>query len=114
LCETRGDRQARNPARAAETEHRHAGYVGSETHAAEGARLEARRRNSGGTDRYNGVDVAGGEVRASQRFAGGVDEERLGAFEKSLGAFRPAAPFKIPVERFHAVTFYDSSVGKNA
>ena len=48
-----------------------------------------------------------------QRLLGDVDEQRLGTFEKRLGAFRPASRLEIPVERFHGVTFDNSGIGKN-
>ena len=47
-------------------------------------------------------------------FSGSIDKQRFGAFEKGLGTFRPAARFKIPVERLHAVTLDDAGIGKNA
>ena len=88
--------------------------VGPESHPAGDARLETRRRDAGGADGHDRVDIAAGEVRARQCLLGGIDKQRFGAFEKGLGAFRPAARFKIPVERLHAVTLDDAGIGKNA
>jgi hypothetical protein len=114
LGEARGDRQARGPAGAAETEHRHARHVGSKTHPAVDARIQARRCDPGGADGDDGVDVGSVKASAGQRLAGNVDEQRFGSLEKRLGALRPASRLKIPLERFHAVTLDDAGVGENA
>ena len=84
------------------------------SHPAEDPCLQARRRDPGGRDRDDGVDVAAGEVGVCQRLFGDVDEQRLGAFEKGFGAFRPAARLEIPVERFYGVALDDAGVGENA
>ena len=55
---------------------------------------------------------AAGQIRTRQRLPGGIDEQRLGAFEKGLGPFRPAARCEIPVERLHAMALDDPGIGR--
>jgi len=99
---------------AAETKHRYAGDVGSKAHYASHTGFKTWRCDSGGADGHDGVDIAASEVGACQRLLGDVDEQRLGTFEKRLGAFRPASRLEIPVERFHGMTFDNSGIRKNA
>src|SRR5712664_4252605 len=105
LCEARRDRQTRHAAGAAETKHRYAGDVGPEAHHASHTGFKTWRRDSGGADGHDGVDIAASEVGTCQRLLSDVDEQRLGTFEKRLGAFRPSSRLEIPVERLHDVTF---------
>ena len=114
LCKARRNRQARNSPGTAEAKYRHARDVGSECHTAGDTGFETRRRDAGGADGHHRVDIAAGQMRARQCLLGGIDKQRFGAFEKSRGALRPAARFKIPLERLHAVTFDDAGIGKNA
>ena len=57
LRQARGDRQARDAAGAAETEHRHARDIAAKTHLARDARFQRRRGDAGRTDRDDGVDI---------------------------------------------------------
>src|SRR5712675_700634 len=113
LCEARRDRQTRHAAGAAEAKYWYAGDVGPEAHHASNTGFEAWRCDSGRADGHDGVDIAASEMRACQRFLRDIDEQRLGAFEKRLGTFRPASRFEIPVERLHGVTFDNSGIRKN-
>ena len=88
--------------------------VGAESHSAGDTGLETRRRDAGGADGNDGVDIAAAEFRVRQRLFGGLDKQRFGALEKGLGAFRPAAPFEIPFERLYAMALDDAGIGKNA
>jgi hypothetical protein len=114
LSKARSDRQTRGSAGAAETEHRHTRHIGPEIHSTGNACLQARRCDSSRAHGDDGIDIAAGELCAGQGFPGDVDEQRLGAFEKGFGAFRPASRFEIPIEWFHGMPLDNSSVRKNA
>jgi hypothetical protein len=60
----------------------------------------------------DGGDIATIKICVCQCLAGDIDKKRLGAFEKRLGAFRPAARLQIPVERLDGVTLDNAVLEK--
>ena len=107
-CQTARNRQARDTARATETEHRHAFDIGAKAYTPGNACLEARRRNAGRGDGDNRVDLGGWDPRGRERPRRGLDEQFLRAFEIGRVALGPAQRGQVPVQGHHRVARFDS------
>jgi len=114
LREPGRDRKSGHAARAAEPEHRHPRYVGSEAHLAGDTRVQRRCRDPGRTDGDDGIDIASIEIGAHDGLARDVDKEGFSTFQKSLGSLGPAAMLEIPFHRLDAVTLMNAGIGEQA
>ena len=110
LRELGGEGEPGDAAGAAKAEHRDAGDVRPEAQPLGAARLQAGRRNPGGRDRHDRVDVRGFQAGLVQRVLGGRDEQLTAPLEIGAGPLRPSCRLGVPGNRLDRAAGPDAGV----